>query len=78
MKLVPIHPCAIASFTYDETNRTLSAHLANGEVTICQDVPEAMFRVLAKTSTPEEFFVGYIAPQYGCETAPQDDGPNVH
>jgi KTSC domain len=78
MQLVPTQPSEIASFTYDETRRTLRACYTNGKVTICRDVPEAMFHVLAKTPTPEEFFVGYIALQYGCETMPQSEGRDIH
>ncbi len=78
MKLVPTHPGEIASFFYDETKRTLRACYANGQVAICRDVPEAMFHVLAKTPTPDEFFAAYIALQYGCETMPHGEGHKVH
>jgi len=78
MRLVPTHPSAIASFSYDETNRTLSAHYANGRTTVCRNVPEAMFHVLEKTPAPENFFIGYIEQQYGCETLPHHEDRNVH
>jgi hypothetical protein len=78
MRLVPTHPSAIASFSYDETSRTLSAHYANGRTTVCRNVPEAMFHVLEKTPVPEDFFVGYIEQQYGCETLPHHEDRNVH
>ena len=61
MRLVPTHPSAIASFIYDETSRTLSAHYANGRTTVCRDVPEAMFHVLEKTPAPGDFFRSYAA-----------------
>jgi hypothetical protein len=69
VRLVPIHPRATASFAYDPASRTLSAYHADGKVTLCSDVPAAMFHILQKTPTPEEFFLAYIASRFPCEIA---------
>jgi len=77
MKLVPTRPGEIACFAYDETKRALRVCYKNGRVTICREVPESMFHVLSRTPTPEEFFVGYIAVQYGCETVAHGAGQSI-
>jgi hypothetical protein len=69
VRLVPNHSRAIASFAYDDASRTLSAYHSDGEVTLCSNVPAAMFHVLQKTLTPEEFFLAYIASRFPCEIA---------
>lgn len=66
MKLVPTDPGAIVHFSYDAVSRTLSAHLSNGQLMICSDVPEAMYNVLEKTPAPEVFFASYITPKFAC------------
>jgi len=69
MLLVNAHPRTVSRFVYDPASRVLRAYHADGQVTLCSNVPEAMFHVLEKTPLPEEFFTSYIVSQFESETA---------
>jgi len=69
MLLVNAHPRTVSRFVYDPVTRLLRAYHPNGHVTLCSDVPEAMFHVLEKTRLPEEFFISYIVSQFDSEVA---------
>ncbi len=70
MLLVNAHPRSVSRFVYDPVSRLLRAYHSDGNVTLCSDVPEAMFHVLEKTRLPEEFFRTYIVSQFDSEVAP--------
>ena len=69
MLLVNAHPRTVSRFVYDPVTRLLRAYHPDGQVTLCSDVPEAMFHVLEKTRLPEEFFTSYIVSQFDSEVA---------
>lgn len=69
MRLVPTHPRALASFAYNLANRTPGACHANGDVTLCGDVPATLFQILRKVTAPEKVFLAGIALHFPCEIA---------
>jgi hypothetical protein len=70
MEFVLPHPRQIGSFSYDATRHVLLAHHVDGDVTVCSDVPESMYKALTRTLAPEELFVRYVRAQFDCETIP--------
>jgi len=68
MLLVNAHPRTVVRFVYDPASRVLRAYHSDGKVTLCSDVPEAIFHVLEKTPLPEEFFASYIVSQFESQT----------
>ena len=69
MLLVNAHPLTVSRFVYDPVTRLLRAYHPDGHVTLCSDVPEAMFHVLEKTRQPEDFFTSYLVSQFDSEIA---------